>query len=98
MRWSPLVSWHLGHPQPCVAAEVGDKPKGLGCLPKDTTMSNLENSAAYLLPRPVERLPDYAHAKARQSLAEKLSEAFQLSEAGASAIANAVVDPTEVRK
>jgi hypothetical protein len=61
-------------------------------------MSNLENSAAYLLPRPVERLPDYAHAKARQSLAEKLSEAFQLSEAGASAIAHAVVDPTEVRK
>lgn len=52
----------------------------------------------HVLPRPVERLPDYAHAKARQTLAEKIIEAFGLSEASASAIANAVVDPSEVRK
>lgn len=52
----------------------------------------------HVLPRPVERLPDYAHAKARQTLTEKIIEAFGLSEASASAIANAVVDPSEVRK
>jgi len=52
----------------------------------------------HVLPRPVERLPEYAHAKARQSLAEKIIEAFSLSEASAAAIANAVVDPSEVRK
>ena len=52
----------------------------------------------HVLPRPVERLPDYAHAKARQTLAEKIVDAFGLSEASAAAIANAVVDPSEVRK
>ncbi len=52
----------------------------------------------HVLPRPVERLPDYAHAKARQTLAEKITDAFGLSEASATAIANAVVDPSEVRK
>lgn len=50
-----------------------------------------------ILPRPVERLPEYAHAKSRQTLAERLSDAFQLSDASATAIANAVVDPSEVR-
>jgi len=40
----------------------------------------------HVLPRPVERLPDYAHAKARQNLAEKIAEAFGLSEASAAAI------------
>ncbi|WOJ88420.1 hypothetical protein RZS28_11315 [Methylocapsa polymorpha] len=53
---------------------------------------------AHILPRPVERLPEYAHAKARQTLAERLVDAFGLSEASASAIAAAVVDPSEVRK
>ncbi|WP_202633009.1 hypothetical protein [Bradyrhizobium sp. LCT2] len=43
-------------------------------------------------------MPDYAHAKARQNLAEKIVDAFGLSEASANAIANAVVDPSEVRK
>ena len=52
----------------------------------------------HVLPRPVERLPDYAHAKARQTLADKIIDAFGFSEASASAIANAVVDPSEVRK
>ncbi len=51
----------------------------------------------HILPRPVERLPDYAHAKARQTLAERLTAAFDLSGASAAAIANAVVDPSEVR-
>lgn len=50
-----------------------------------------------ILPRPVERLPEYAHAKSRQTLVERLIDAFQLSEASATAIANAVVDPSEVR-
>ena len=52
----------------------------------------------HVLPRPVERLPDYANAKARQTLADKIIEAFCLSKASATAIANAVVDPAEVRK
>lgn len=52
----------------------------------------------HVLPRPVEPLPDYAHARARQALAEKIVEAFGLSEASATAIANGVVDPSEVRK
>lgn len=53
---------------------------------------------SHVLPRPVERLPEYAHAKARQSLADRLIDAFDLSEASATAIAAAVVDPSEVRK
>ncbi|HET6879194.1 MAG TPA: hypothetical protein VFI31_03500 [Pirellulales bacterium] len=52
----------------------------------------------HVLPRPVEPLPDYAHAKARQTLAEKLIEAFKLSPEAATATANGVVDPTHVRK
>lgn len=52
----------------------------------------------HVLPRPVERLPDYAHAKARQTLADKIIDAFGLSQPSAIAIANAVVDPSEVRK
>ena len=52
----------------------------------------------HVLPRPVERLPEYAHAKARQTLADKIVEAFGLSSEAASSIANAVVDPTAVRK
>jgi hypothetical protein len=52
----------------------------------------------HVLPRPVERLPEYAHAKARQTLAEKIVVAFALSDAAANAIADAVVNPSEVRK
>ncbi|MFT3728621.1 MAG: hypothetical protein QM759_12425 [Terricaulis sp.] len=52
----------------------------------------------YVLPRPVGVLPEYAHAKARQTLAERLADAFGLSGPAALAIANAVVDPSEVRK
>jgi len=59
---------------------------------------NQANTDAHVLPRPVERLPEYAHAKARQTLAERLTDAFDLSESSASAIAAAVVDPSEVRK
>jgi hypothetical protein len=52
----------------------------------------------HVLPRPPEKLPEYAHAKARNTLAEKLVGVFQLSEAAACAFANAVVDPSAVRK
>src|SRR5260370_34226888 len=55
-------------------------------------------SEDHVLPRPVEPLPDYAHAKSRQACADRLVEAFDLSVEGATTIANAVVDPTEVRK
>ncbi|MDA9442957.1 hypothetical protein XH98_28450 [Bradyrhizobium sp. CCBAU 51745] len=51
-----------------------------------------------VLPRPVEALPEYAHAAARKTLADKLTEAFGLSRGAATAIANAVVDPSSVRK
>jgi hypothetical protein len=56
---------------------------------------NPEESA---LPRPVEPLPEYANARSRQSLVERLSAAFGLSDESASTIANAVVDPSAVRK
>lgn len=52
----------------------------------------------HVLPRPVESLPEYAHGKARQALADKIIDAFGLSQPSATAIANGVVDPSEVRK
>lgn len=55
-------------------------------------------SRDYVLPRPVERLPEYARAKARKDLASRLVAAFSLSVEAASTIANGVVDPTAVRK
>src|SRR5437660_787112 len=50
-----------------------------------------------VLPRPLEKLPDYPHAKSRRALAERLVAAFGMSEPAADAIANAVVDPSAVR-
>lgn len=55
-------------------------------------------SDTHVLPRPVERLPDYANAKSRQTLSERIVDAFKLSDEAAAAIADAVVDPSEVRK
>src|SRR5258708_39770369 len=55
-------------------------------------------SEVSVLPRPVEALPEYANARSRQTLSEKLKDAFRLSPEAATAIANAVVDPAEVRK
>ena len=52
----------------------------------------------HVLPRPVERMPDYANAKARQSLAERLTQAFGLTASSAETIADAIVDPSEVRR
>src|SRR6476469_3442667 len=52
----------------------------------------------HVLPRPTERLPEYAHAKARQTLAERLVDAFKVSNEAANAVANAVVEPSAVRK
>jgi len=51
-----------------------------------------------ILPRPVEPLPEYANARSRQTLNEKLKAAFHLSDEACATIANAVVNPTEVRK
>lgn len=50
------------------------------------------------LARPVECLPEYADARARRSLASKFSDAFNLSSGAAACLANAVVDPSSVRK
>lgn len=55
-------------------------------------------SEKHVLPRPVELLPDYAHAKARQTCADKIVEACGLTREAATTISNSVVDPTEVRK
>lgn len=52
----------------------------------------------HVLPRPVEVLPEYANANARQGLAKKLIDAYRLSDAAAQSIATAVVDPSETRK
>ncbi len=52
----------------------------------------------HVLPRPLEKLPEYAHGKARHSLAERLVAAFGMSDSAADAIANSVVDPSAVRK
>jgi hypothetical protein len=59
---------------------------------------NKTSSDEHVLPRPVEPLPEYAHAKARQALAEKIVLAFRLSNSAAMTIANGVVDPSSVRK
>lgn len=60
---------------------------------------NRTYSEDHILPRPVEALPELAPARARRALVERLLAAFPLySEQAAEAIANAVVDPTEVRK
>ena len=61
-------------------------------------MNKFYQADDHVLPRPVEALPDFANAKARQNLAAKLIETFHLSQAASTAIANAVVDPAAVRK
>jgi hypothetical protein len=53
---------------------------------------------SHVLPRPVEHLAEYADARARRNLAEKLVQAFGLPEDDAATISNAVVDPSAVRK
>ena len=55
------------------------------------------NSEESRFPRPVERLPDFAHAKSRKTLADKLV-GLGLSAEAASTIGNTVVDPGSVRK
>ena len=55
-------------------------------------------STEHVLPRSLEELDEYAHAKSRQTLAETLVKAFKMSSADALVIANAVVDPSAVRK
>jgi hypothetical protein len=65
---------------------------------KESDMNKYYKSDDHVLPRPVESLPDYAKAPARQNLAARLTEVFHLSQDAATAISNAVVDPTSVRK
>lgn len=58
----------------------------------------LPNTDTHVLPRPVEALPEYAKVDARNNLKARLVEAFGLTVEAAGAIANAVVDPSGVRK
>lgn len=59
---------------------------------------NTQVLESHVLPRPVERLPDFASAQARRALSEKLTDAFHLSASAATATANAVVNPSSVRR
>jgi hypothetical protein len=82
-----------------VAAEVS--PMGISLFGRSTArisiMRKFFSANDPVLPRPLEKLPDYAHAKSRRALAERLVTAFGMSEAAAEAISNAVVDPSAVR-
>jgi hypothetical protein len=49
-------------------------------------------------PRPVSKLPELAPIAARRKAAEKLIDTFSLDPAAAACIANAVVDPAELRR
>ncbi|WFB08189.1 hypothetical protein LRS74_14860 [Streptomyces sp. LX-29] len=49
-------------------------------------------------PRPVSKLPELAPIAARRKAADKLVDAFNLSPDAAACIANAVVDPAELRR
>ena len=60
-------------------------------------MIKLQNEP-HVIPRPVEALPEYANAKSRHGLANRITEAFGLSDVSARVVANAVVDPSAVRK
>ena len=72
-----------------------NRTAGLGAsMPTMETNMNKFLSDDHVLPRPVERLPEYAHGKARQALADRIIDAFDLSQSSATAIANAVVDPS----
>jgi hypothetical protein len=73
------------------------KPKNLGCANQGHIMS-IQNFEEHLLPRPVAALPEFANAQSRRTLAEKINAAFGLSSSAATAIANAVVNPSAVRK
>lgn len=63
---------------------------------QQTMMSNTRDD--HVLPRPVERLPAYANAKARTNAAVKLTELFGLSQEAARSFADAAVNPAELRK
>jgi hypothetical protein len=73
-------------------------PIGRLCARSTKMTKKFFSTDDHVLPRPVEKLPEYAHAKARRSLSERLVEAFSLSVPAADAFANAVVDPSAVRK
>ncbi|MBV9025115.1 MAG: hypothetical protein JO362_15295 [Streptomycetaceae bacterium] len=49
-------------------------------------------------PRPVDKLPELAPIAARRKAAEKLVDTFDLEPDAATCIANAVVDPAELRR
>ena len=70
----------------------------VGRVTQGVRMSKKNTVDDHVLPRPVEKLPEFAHAKARRTLAERLSTAFKMSEAAATATSDAVVDPAIVRK
>jgi hypothetical protein len=97
MRMATLCPWHLGIVNPVLRPSFPIGLIAFGRIAKETTMNKFL-SDDHVLPRPVERLPEYANAKARQVLAERFVDAFGLGQASGNAIANAVVDPSAVRK
>ena len=62
-------------------------------------MVNLKPVAEdHVLPRPVHQLPGYAYASARRAASTKLEGIFGMDPAAANCIADAVVDPSELRR
>jgi hypothetical protein len=98
MRRTSLRPCDLGVSTNLVAAETEPIGTSIDRLSQGLTMKKFFASNDPVLPRPIEKLPDYAHAKARRTLAERLVAVFGFSEEAADAISNAVVDPTAVRK
>lgn len=63
--------------------------------------ATFEETAAphdHVPPRPVDKLPELAPIAARRKAAEKLIDMFDLAPGAAECIANAVVDPAELRR
>jgi hypothetical protein len=64
------------------------------------TVANDETTTIHdhVPPRPVDKLPELAPVAARRKAADKLVDTFDLDPAAAACIANAVVDPAELRR
>ncbi|MEU6183820.1 hypothetical protein [Streptomyces coeruleorubidus] len=63
-----------------------------------TTTEETTTIHDHVPPRPVSKLPELAPIAARRKAAEKLVDTFGLDPAAAACIANAVVDPAELRR
>lgn len=63
-----------------------------------TTTDETTTIHDHVPPRPVNQLPELAPVAARRKAADKLTETFKLHPAAAMCVANAAVDPSELRR